>query len=137
MNPIRLWVSAAIIAFVVLVAFALSVPHTRDAGVKEPSPSATTSVSAVTLHDAFKKGVHTISGSIEAPNACTLVSVSATLVGNAPNTENILVAISMPLDSGICLQVPTRVRFQTTLAAPAYLPIQVTVNGTLATTTPS
>lgn len=137
MNPIRLWVSAAIIAFVVLVAFALSVPHTRDIRVKEPLPSATTSVPAVTLRDAFKKGVHTISGSIEAPNACTLVSVSATLVGDASNAGSILVAISMPPDSGVCLQVPTRVRFQTTLAAPAYLPITVTVNGSSATATPS
>ena len=137
MNPIRLWVSAAVIAFVVLIAFALSVPHTRDNGVKAPLPSATTSIPAVTLHDVFKKGVHTISGSIEAPNACTLVSALATLVGNASSTGSILVAISMPPDSGVCLQMPVRARFQATLAAPAYLPITVTVNGSTATTTPS
>ncbi len=136
MNPVRLWISAVIIAFVVLIAFALSVPHTRDNGVKEPFPSVTASIPAVTLHDVFKKGVHTISGSIEAPNACTLVSASATLVGNASSTEGILIAISMPPDSGICLQTPTRVRFQATLAAPAYLPITVTINGSPATTTP-
>ena len=137
MNPVRLWVSAAIITFVVLIVFALSVPHTRDSRVEAPLSPATTSVPAVILRDVFKKGVHTISGSIEAPNACTFVSASATLVGNASSTENILVAISLSLDSGVCLQIPTRVSFQTTLVAPASLPIVVTVNGSPATMTPS
>jgi hypothetical protein len=41
----------------------------------------------------------------------------------------------MPSDSGICLQVPTRISFHTTVSAPANLPISATVNGSLASTT--
>ncbi len=133
----RLWISAAIIALVVLFAFALSVPHTLDVGVNSKVPAVATSVPAVAFHDAFKKGLHTISGSISVPNACTPVSASATLIGDASSTESILLAVTFQTDSGVCLQVPTDVNFQTTLAAPASLPIRVTVNGSLASTTPS
>jgi len=135
MNRTRLWISAGIIAFVILVVFALSVPHTRDVEVDSIPLSETENVSSVTLRDSFKKGVHTISGSIEAPNACTSINASATLVGNVSSKESILVTISMPSDSGICLQVPTRISFQTTVSAPANLPISATVNGFLASTT--
>ena len=137
MSHKRLWVSAAIIAFVILVAFVISVPHTRNVGEKFSPPVATTSVPSVTLHDSFKKGVHTISGSIKTPNACTPVSALATLIGDASSRQSILVAISTPKDSGICLQVPTNTNFQTTVSAPASLPITATVNGSLASTTPS
>ena len=135
MNRMRLWVSAAIIAFIILVAFALSVPHTRDVKVDVELQTETENVPPVVLRDSFKKGVHTISGSFEAPNACTSVNASATLVGDVSSKESILVIISMPSDSGVCLQAPTRTSFQTTISAPANLPISVMVNGSLASTT--
>ena len=137
MNHMRLWASAAIIAIIILVTFAISVPRTRDIEVKLSLPVATTSVPSVILRDAFKKGVHTISGSIEALNACTSVSASATLVGNASSTQNILVAISMEPDSGVCLQVPARISFQATISAPVNLPITATVNDAAANITSS
>ena len=135
MTRMRLWLSAGIIACVVLVAFAFSVPHTRDLEVELEAPTTTTSVPALALHDAFKKGLHTISGSIEVPNACTPVSASATLAGDASSTQSILLAITFEIDSGVCLQVPTDVRFETTLSAPEGLPIDATVNGSPASTT--
>ncbi|MEK7113997.1 MAG: hypothetical protein AAB850_00400 [Patescibacteria group bacterium] len=134
MSHMRLWASAAIIAAIILIAFALSVPHTRDIEVK-PLPVAVPTVPTVALHDAFKKGLHTISGSIEATNACTPVSASAILVGNASSTRSILVALSIQSDSGICLQIPTRASFKTTISAPANLPLTITVNGSPATMT--
>ncbi|NNM84077.1 hypothetical protein HKL94_02595 [Candidatus Parcubacteria bacterium] len=136
MTSTRLWLSALIIALVVLVAFMLSVPHASDVGVKPTAPTVA-STPAVTVHDVYKKGLHTISGSVEAPNACALVSATATLIGNASSTQSILVAVTLQTDSGICLQVPTNANFQTTLAAPAKLPITATVNGSPASTTPS
>lgn len=123
--------------FVILISFALSVPHTRDVAQKLPSTDVTTSVPVVILHDVFKKGVHTISGSLETPNACTPVNASATLVGNASSTQSILVSVSVQSDSGICLQLPTQASFQTTISAPANLPFTVTVNDSEATITPS
>lgn len=137
MSRMRLWISAAIIAFVVLIIFALSVPHTRDVGVNTVLSSETEIVPSVSLRDSFKKGIHTISGSVEAPNACASVSASASLVSDASNKESISVAISISPDSGICLQVPTRTNFQTTISAPAGLPISATVNEVLASVTQS
>ncbi|OGG39934.1 hypothetical protein A2118_01130 [Candidatus Kaiserbacteria bacterium GWA2_50_9] len=137
MNPKRLWVAAAIIAVVIFVGFVLSVPHTRDVEETAFSQKVTTVVPFVTLHDSFKKGLHTITGSIEAPNACTDITAQAFLSGDASSPAGIVVALSMPEDSGICLQVPTRMNFSVTISAPAQLPITATVNGLAATTTKS
>lgn len=129
MNHKRLWVAAAIIALILLVGFMLSAPHTHDVSGTTTSQTATTSVSAIKLHDVFKKGMHTITGSINAPNACADVTAQATL-----SAENIVVALSLPEDTGVCLQLPTQVNFSTTISAPAHTPITATVNGSSATT---
>ncbi len=134
MHHTRIWISAGIIAAVVLVGFALSVPHTRDV----PHAPATTTASttpAVTLHDAYRRGTHTLTGTIVAPDACSVVSADATLVGDASSSQSIALSISMPPDSGVCLMLPTVMPFSATLSAPAQLPVTVTVNGEAATTT--
>lgn len=132
MTHTRLWIAATIIAPIVLTGFLLSVPRAGDVLEVSELPIVT-NVPLVTLRDTFKKNLHTITGSIEAPNACTTVTTEASIVGNASSTENILIAISMPSDKGVCLQLPTRVTFQTTISAAAQLPIIVTVNGAPAT----
>lgn len=133
MNHTRLWAAAAIIALVIGVGFAFSVPHTRD--LKEAVVMlAAPVVPVVALRDSFKKGVHTISGSIEAPNACTSVNAEAHFTSTASTTGRILVTISTLDESGVCLQLPTRIPFQTSVTAPARTPIDVTVNGSVATT---
>ena len=132
MNHMRLWTSAIIIACVVVVSFVLSVPHTRDVLHVPAAPVVAASVPTVALHDTFKKGMHTITGSLMATNACTTVTVSSNVVGNS-----IHVALLLSTDSGVCLQLPTNVSFKTTIVAPAQLPITSTVNGVAATTTPS
>jgi len=134
MNHTRLWAAAAIIAAVLFLGFALSVPHTRDVA-EAPTTAETTNVPSVSLRDVFKKGTHTITGSIKAPNACTVVTATATAVGNASSTERIHIDISMAEDQGVCLQLPTTENFSTTIAAPANLPLRATVNGEEATTT--
>lgn len=135
MSHKRLLVVATIIAGIIIVGFVLSVPHTRDIPAELSSEVVTPSVPAVSVRDSFKKGTHTITGSIEAPDACTTVSAQAVLVGDASSTESILVDISMSEDSGVCLERTTLLRFSTTIAAPAQLPITATVNGAQATTT--
>lgn len=135
MHHMRLWASAGIIALIVIAGFALSVPHTRDLAVIPKEPDATSSVPTVRVRDSYKKGVHTITGSILAPNACTAVEASASLEGSAPGSVRILLSISLPVDTGICLQIPTDIVFQTTVSGPASAPITVTVNGAVASTT--
>lgn len=134
MNHSRLWVVATIIAAVVLFGFVLSVPRTGDLAAK-PLQSAAETVPSVSLRDSFKKGLHTLTGSLEVPNACTAVTARASRMGDASGTEGIQVELSFPDDTGVCLQVPTRATFSTTVNAPAKLPITVFVNGGIATTT--
>jgi hypothetical protein len=134
MNHRRLWVAATIIALFILLGFVFSVPHTREVA-EVFAPNATTmSTPSVSLRDSFKKGVHSFTGSLEVPDACASVSAEATLQGNASTTESILVAVTVSEDDGVCLQVPTSISFSATLEAPARLPVTVTVNGSVATT---
>ncbi len=135
MTHTRLWVAATIIAGIILVGFILSVPHTRDISSQARLEEATTTVPDVSLRDVFKKGVHTLTGSIDAPNPCTTLSAAASLVGSASSTQSILVALSMPVDTGTCLQQVTSLTFSTTIVAPAHMPLTATVNGSPATVT--
>lgn len=134
MSHRRLWISAAIIALVIVIGFAFSVPHTRDVEEVASLSSGPESVPEVSLRDSYRRGVHTITGSLIAPNACTEVSATAELLGSASTTESIAIRISMPTDTGVCLQLPTRMSFETNLSAPAELPFTVLVNGIVAST---
>jgi len=137
MSHTRLWIAAAIIAFVVIIGFVLSVPHTRD--VTEMSQTLLApAIPEVTVHDSYKKGVHTISGEVLIPNACASINAEATITTNsdASSTPKILVALTMTDDGGVCLQLPTQAPFKTTVSTTtARLPLVVTVNGAVATTT--
>jgi len=134
MNHTRLWTAAAIITLVLVISFILSVPHTRDVA-EAPLLAATSSTPVVSMRDTFKKGVHTITGSLDVPNACTGAVATASVVGDASSTERVLVEISSPKDEGVCLQLPTEANFSITIEAPAGLPITATVNGITANTT--
>lgn len=133
----RLWAAAGIIAAVVIVGFILSMPRNSDGVASEGGDMATSSMPVVKVRDAYSKGVHTITGSILAPNACATVAASATLEGDASNTARILLSISLPIDTGICLQVPTNIPFETKVSGPASVPITVILNGEVASSTPS
>lgn len=133
MNQRRLLIAAAIIGGAIIIGFVLSVPHTRDLPRPVEPEKVTPAIPTVSLHDGYKKGVHTITGNVTAPNACTQVAAHASL---ASSTQSIVVAATFAADSGVCLQVPTRITFSTTLAAPGGLPLSATVNGVSATITP-
>lgn len=138
MHHTRLWAAAAIIALVVIGGFALSVPHTRDIAQRaaDQSTPATTTPSVI-LHDRYAKGTHTLTGSLMVSNACTMVSADATPVGDASTTTSILLSLSVPTDTGVCLQLPTKATFSASARAPEGVPIQVMVNGSVASTTAS
>lgn len=135
-SQMRLWAAAGIIAIVVGVGFFISVPRTQDVGLNAPVAE-TSVIPAVTVRDSYKKGVHTITGSLEAPNACTKISAESALTGDASTTQVIVVDIGIERSTGICLQLPRRMTFETKITAGASLPITVMVDGVLATTTPS
>lgn len=133
MTHTRLWIAATIIAVIILASFVLSVPHTRDVPLPQTAADAAAEAPVVTLHDAYRKGAHTLSGSIEAPNPCTSLDVTATLQGTASSSEAILVSFSMPKDTGVCVQQAVNLPFSVTISAPDDLPISATVNGVPAT----
>jgi hypothetical protein len=127
----RFRAAAFIIACVILASFVLSAPHTRDIVEESPALIATTTVqSSVAIRDVFKKGTHTITGSLSAPNLCTSLTATTTLVD-----KRIQVNISMPEDVGVCLQEISMLKFSTSVVAPVNTPIDVLVNGVTATTT--
>lgn len=130
MSHIRLWTSAGIIATVLIISFMLSVPHTRDLPRSAEPEKEIFAVPNVILHDSYKKGVHTIAGSLMTPNACMVATAVAT-----SSADRILVSVTMPEDTGVCLQEPSRATFSVTISAQASLPIQVTVNDLVASTT--
>ncbi|MHB8860140.1 MAG: hypothetical protein ACYC48_00180 [Minisyncoccota bacterium] len=135
MRHTRLWIIATIIAGIILISFALSVPHTRDIVDSSAATHPTPSAPSVALHDAFKKGLHTITGSVKAPDLCTSLTATSTLSSASSTAPHILVTISMPEDTGVCLQQTSDLTFSTTITAPSDLPITVLVNGSVATTT--
>lgn len=131
----RLWISAGIIAVVIIIGFVLSVPHTKEVPPPASRASTTPEPAQVVVKDSYKKGVHTISGSVMAPNACASVTADATLEGDSSAPRGIALSLGMPADTGICLEVPTKIPFGTTIAAPSGLPITTTINGVIASTT--
>ncbi len=133
-NRTHILTAAILIALAIIVGFALSVPHTRDAG-RTPMPAvSTTSSTTITLHDAYKKGVHTLTGSVTAPDACATASATAETAGTS--SSSILLAIDMPADAGVCLELPTPISFSTTVTAPAGASVTATVNGASVRITP-
>ena len=131
----RLWIAAAIIALVVIGSFILFVPHVREVAQAPTLDTPAQPVPPVTLKDVFKKGVHTISGAVETPNACATLVAEATSTVSASGENRIQIVLKIFPDMGVCLQLPAIKNFSTTIAAPAHTPITVMVNGAAATTT--
>jgi|SRR3989338_10119437 len=128
----RLWASALIIGALIIGGFVLSVPRAREVFEGPTAKTVPLSVPSIVIRDSFKKGMHTITGSVQAPNACSTVTAEASV-----ESDHILLALTMPEDTGVCLQVATPIPFSVSIAAPADARIQTTLNGTLATTTGS
>ena len=132
----RLSTAAAMIALGIVVLFALSVPRTHELPVPPREAVTAANVPVVELHDAYKKGTHTLTGAVTAPNACSSVTAQAVLAGDASKTQSIQLALSLSNGTGVCLELPTRITFSTALSVPAGLPISTSVNGVAASTTP-
>ncbi len=133
MNHKRLYLAAAIIAGVLVLGFLLSVPRARDGEVPNETVESEV-VPPVAIRDSYKKGTHTISGTVIAPNACATLGASAVTTGDPASA--IVVELTFTEGEGVCLEVPTPLKFSTTLKAPEGLPLSTTVNGVVATTTP-
>lgn len=133
----RIWSAAIIIAAVLIIGFALSVPHVRDVGNKPAAAGEASATPMVYIHDSYKKGAHTITAKILLPDACTTISGDASVVpASASGTpDSIALALDMPPDSGICLEEPATTTLTFTVSAGTGTPISATINGNDASTT--
>ncbi len=132
----RVWSAAAVIAFVLVLAFVLTAPHARDLGGRAAS-ALPAPIPTVAVHDVYKKGTHTLTVQVPLPDACTSVTGQTSVVPAAASssTDTIQIALDMPADSGICLQLPQTTTLSLTAAAGAHANIVATINGTNASTT--
>ncbi|HVW82753.1 MAG TPA: hypothetical protein VHC68_02295 [Candidatus Paceibacterota bacterium] len=134
----RIYLIAGAIAAVLIAGFALSVPHLRDAALPPASTAAAASATPVVyLHDAYKKGTHTISGKVLAADPCVAVTASASVLPGASSSTpaTILVGLDMPPDTGICLAEPATTTFSVTASAGSDATLAASINGTDASTT--
>ncbi len=113
---------------IIAFSFFFSVPRTRDIVESTVLTTAMSEAPDVSLQDVFKKGVHTLTGSVEAQNACANLSVEALHEDAGAPEAHIRVAITLTPYEGTCLQLPTRMRFSAQISAPAKLPVVATVN---------
>lgn len=133
MSHRRLAIAAGIVIAIVFGGFLISAPRAREA--RETTTINTkdeaTTTAPVSVKDVYKKGVHTLSGTVTAPDACASVSASAVF---ASGNQAIALNISMPPPTGVCLTIPTDIPFRAVVTAPEDTPIAVFVNGVNATT---
>lgn len=122
-------IAFAVFFFAVLVVsgYALFIPQTNKDEVVAPVEGNPEPAPIVTLDATYRRGVHTISGTIEAPTPCTLVGVESAVASSTP--ASITVSLTLTPDEDICVQVVTPLPFSVTAAAPEDAVIAVTVQG--------
>ncbi len=117
---------------VLIAAFVYFVPNT-DTPDEAPAISDldTAPEYAVTAHSVYSRGRYTITGTVEAPNPCTTVSVTAEMLASS-TPPAIQLNISMLRDEGACLELITPTSFTATTTGPVDATLAAYVNGTKA-----
>ncbi|HQU07837.1 MAG: hypothetical protein B7X04_01135 [Parcubacteria group bacterium 21-54-25] len=125
-----------ILVIVIGVGMGISSKHLSD-GVRTPISAATSTppvVTLVSLTDTYRRGTHTISGAVTVPTPCYAPVAQTTLVPSTTPPE-IRLDLSVPIDTGICLQLPATTTFSVAQSAARDAVIAAYVNGVFATST--
>jgi hypothetical protein len=132
----RLYLIAGAIALVIIAGFALSVPRLRDAGRSaSEAPAAASATPLVYLHDAYKKGTHSLTGKVAIADPCIPVSAEAHALPAASGTPPaILISLDIPPPTGVCLEETATATFMLTVAAGSDASFSASINGTDAST---
>lgn len=131
----QFWVALLCVGIVLLAAYSISVERAREVAVPAPKVAAEAPPVALDSYaDSYRRGTHTVSGSVAVPTPCYVVTAAATTDASS-TPERIRVDISAPPDTGSCLMLPDTKPFSVTATAPADADISLYVNGALATTT--
>lgn len=134
----RIWIGVGVFLGVLIIAFAFFVFRITEGPVTPTvSEPAVTIISDVrNVADTYKKGVHTVHGTVTVPTACTEIEANASVDSESSSTPVIRVDLSAESDTGTCLMLPTNKTFSVQATLTGSAPIAVYVNGVLATTTP-
>lgn len=136
MSTRRLRILALIILGALIAGFVILVPRGKVQSPTADAASTTSGIPEVTLVDSFKKGTHTISGSIVVYNACVAVATEALVIEDGANPSGIQISITRAPSEGICLELPTRIPFEKKVKAPRGLALTALVDGKTVPITP-
>ncbi len=135
---IKIALSVFVATILLIGLYALYIPHANLNNETAPLAEITpVPAPPVFLKDAYRKGEHTISGSLLAPTACTTLTATANVSPSAASStpETITITLLMPPDTGVCLQQLTKMSFTVSATAAADALFHVLVNGQVASTT--
>ncbi len=128
-------VGLVIVAFVVLsiVSFSPRLPDGKRSVVTVEAPIVAP-IRIISLSDSYRRGKHTIRGSVSIPTTCYTVDSKSLLV---PSTtpQVIRVDLFIPKDNGRCLDLPSTDSFKIIEKASKNSIIKVYINNTFATST--
>ena len=125
----KIWMVAAAVVAVLIVGFIIVVPHTNeDIRVREVAAPI---VPPVFIHDAYKKGLHTLAVSVAAANPCAVVQGHSVLVPRPASSSPAVASVALTIaeDSGVCLQSVATTTLSFSLAGPSTVQLIATVNG--------
>ncbi len=134
----RLFIIALIlIAFGILSIFIFS-PHLTNNGNIAAHVSVATStphvITLVSLQNSYRRGKHTIKGSLVMPTPCYTITANTSMV---PSTTPPVIRLNLvvPIDTGRCLALTATTTFSTTQVAAKGAIIKAYINNTFATST--
>ncbi len=132
----RLVIIVFVLAIIIIIAIFSSSKHLKDHPLNSLRVATSTqnTIRVVSLSHSYKRGVYTIQGSITVPNICYAVSTHTSLI---PSTtpQRIRLILSVPNDTGRCLQLVATTTFSVTQRAKKNASVEVYLNGVLATST--
>lgn len=126
---------AVVIAVTLFFGFFLLFGASKDVPAQRSSMAGSASdITLLSVSDSYHKGMHTITGTLMLPTACTPFAATTSPEGNG-GTNGIRVDIASEVDDGVCLALPATTTFTATAAGAASSTVSVYLNGALATTT--
>jgi hypothetical protein len=124
-------IALGVFVLVLIVGFVIFIAHTQDGSVPKEKTATSTPVSILeSVSSSYSKGTYTIKGKVQVPTPCYQVTAAATAA-----STTIRVDLSIPTDTGLCLEEPAIDAFSVSVVAAKDASLEVYINGSLATST--
>ncbi len=120
-----------IILLVLILGFTLSVPRIQD--VAEESETLRTeesvTVPTLTLERSYRRGTHTLTGTLLVDTYCTMVTTEAVVTPEDVSPSVITLKLATEEVAGVCLMLAEERSFSVSIEAPEDSMVEVFVNG--------